>query len=1456
MGQLTFQSLCRELKSRPSLKKHAEELNILTGAIASLIENPVAGSVAVFIKALSEKEKLISLGGAVLDAVLNQASAEDYSGRVKRMQEAYGIIYFTAFFDELDKRLPDNIRRSIQLSLKEKQNLFYSSVFSEGAEHTDRREIMLPDLVCGYDEVDKFLKDMYGSMANRLQEFVRGLSFQDVAEDADIRIFDEVIKKLSTAAVERFHDQCLILCSKFNEFYIFMQMDHEKRKQLKWDSQYQNILSIAMRSTTSSETGLANLKEIIMNLPKQIKEEKIQEIVNGLIKTYQDSINRPLIETKDDEESLTYPLISKAFIPQAYKLLRYSGREHLEQSETWEDLDPRQDMTSFWAKYCLDFSSVENLLLILGEPGGGKSLLTKILCARMIAPTNICIRIPLREHDMEEDIESIVCRQITLDGDASDPIRTFKSFAGELQGSPIMLLFDGYDEVMQATGGVYRNLLTRIRQFQERCQEQGRPVRVIVTSRETLIDKADIPRKTTVMKLLEFDEDQKDQWIKIWNNHNHTTLAAAGLQDFALPEGNKDIEELSGQPLLLLMLAIYDANFEAGTNALKQSAGETESMDRTRLYDELLRRFIRRELRKGPRGRDCPYEQATAKDQEAMVDEEMKKLGIAALGMFVREKLSLKVGELESDLAYMNAKTTEYDSKNKKMLKSAEAVFGSFFFIHDSRTENEEDEKEAAFEFLHKTFYEFLVADLILQYLINTADYLNGQKDNAKWGDTYYLKALKDPNSLSNSYYAALNSSCLCTEPEIIEMIVEWKDSKLSKYFQEECPSFGSEMGQVLADIFREHMDIIRTGVFTPLTDKRGGLTGDRNYLPACAVYLMNLIILQILTNGEYRINVEEWRYISQFLKLNVPLPQRVPKEETPDKRPIRKLKIDPYEEIILKFMNLFLLQQEGEDIVLTKKAHIGKAERENLQEARMDAFQFMQDNVTRRVYQLHNSDNTWKQRQQYIFELNQQGFDYGFKQAIEQLRVVAYNPKGKRYFSRYDILDDNIEYAISCLRHGHVDASYVLEWLLWISRTTDIMLQLIERENKIATIRTRDSWLILAKIIFNLYADESEIVLAFLEITKKLGLGSTLRQTRGIENILIHLSNCAPDLIMAFTETICADYQIRIHEEDFYHFGLNIAHILKINSPKALAAFLKLLFISGTIKSFDPIIKTNIINNWNHYLRKFPEELPALLQVCLEMGEFEIVKEFFGYMERKGTNWIKKLFEYRPDSAIEFLNVALVVGQEQNFGRYAMQCMGKDSTIAKAASRHPSAVIRLVRQEILTNSIHTDRIFWTNVFLEQYNVMFRYDLEQAVYLLFQICLKQTDFINYIELITACEYSLQNYSLILKTSIKTAVQLLILYEKTSESEKWKSLFDLRVHSLGNKETISLYIMHCFDKALSTRDGTAIFALGDLLDAMAPNTRVAMEEYFISRFPFLQTYSRNLAKKIKAMYEMN
>lgn len=1448
MKKLTFQSLYKGLKGKPPLSIIAEDLSILFGAVVSLIGNPAASSITAFITALAEKDKLINLGKTVLNAILNQQPI-DYSGRVEQMKEAYGTIFFTAFFDELDQKLPDNIRQSIQLSLSEKQSIFHNTTAPSSEEHLDKQEIIYPDIVYGYTAVDEYLEVMYRSMSNRLRDFVKALSFQDTAEEKDLRIFEEVLNKLPSVAARRFHDQYLVLCSQFNEFYIFTQIEREKEQELQCENRYRTILSAAMYTRDSAVAGMANLEEIIMDFPNQIKKEKVREIVNELIRTYKSSINRPLIETKDVDEKLTYPLICNAFIPQAYKLLKYSGKEHLEQPETWKDLDPEQDMTSFWARYCLDPGSVENLLLILGEPGGGKSLLTKILCARMIAPTNIFIRIPLREHNMEDEIESIVCRQIAKDGDSSELIPTFKWFAEEFGGSPVTLLFDGYDEVMQATGGVYRNLLKKIQQFQDRCQAQQRPIRVIVTSRETLIDKADIPEKTTVMKLLEFDKTRKEQWIDIWNDSNHNALSEDGINDFSLPNGHKDIEELSGQPLLLLMLAIYDANFETKTNALKQQNNREETLDRTKLYDELLRRFIRRELRKGRKGQDNSFNEVNEIEQIVMVDEEMKKLGIAALGMFVREKLSLKVQELENDLAYMSAKVTSYDNKNMIMLKSAEAIFGSFFFIHDSRTGNEADEAEASFEFLHKTFYEFLVADLILQYLIDAVDDLNERKVSERRGENHYWAALDDPSSFDVAYYAALNSACLCTEPEIIQMIAEWKSNKLRKYFQRTCCEFDEVMDHVMTDIFNRHAAMIRTGIFKPFIEGKGGLAGGRHYLQACAVYLMNLLILQILTSGHCRLKIEEWSYISQFIKLNTPLSKKAKPVDLMDEKPARKLKINPSEEIILKFMALFQFQRNGEDVVVLKREKAGKFERENLQEARMDVFDFIQDNVTWKVYRLHDANSSLNLKQQYRQDLLDQGFDLDFEVNLAQLHKAVLSPTQPTIHE----LNDIIYIGVKCLTKGYEDVTLVLDWLLCISLLIDKITWPEPQINKIK-LRKSAIWEELSDIILHRYLGESKIVLTFLEIIKKFGYEATLMDTYWLENKFLFESHTSPDILVALMETLpynTIDY-INRHEINYHTVQLCLKYIQYTNSPRAIATFLRLLYATGSISTSHPILN-EIRKNWDKYLYTSPEDMPELLQVYLQIGRFKDVKYFFQNIE---IEKIRSLFPQHQESLSRFLSVAQIVREDRNFSECVQRLIISNISYSELRWLHPQITMKLAHCAVLDRHTQIDIDLWIDQFINRYNEMFLDKSEEAVYLLSQISLKKISSINWRAFSDAFIYSLQYYYYLLETSVTTAARLLILFEridKTNAIEIISKIENYFKSPKNNCEFPTFYVALCFDKAMAIHDLSAISPLMEFLNNMNLRTKEKLAQYFKKQLPYLRTYSWTLAEKVVSIY---
>lgn len=100
---------------------------------------------------------------------------------------------------------------------------------------------------------------------------------------------------------------------------------------------------------------------------------------------------------------------------------------------------------------------------------------------------------------------------------------------------PLIIILDGYDELLQAKGTIFSGYLERIRVFQQDQKAMNRPVRIIITSRITLIDKARIPANSTILRLMEFDREQRQMWIDIWNNINADYFKITNIKPFTLP---------------------------------------------------------------------------------------------------------------------------------------------------------------------------------------------------------------------------------------------------------------------------------------------------------------------------------------------------------------------------------------------------------------------------------------------------------------------------------------------------------------------------------------------------------------------------------------------------------------------------------------------------------------------------------------------------------------------------------------------------------------------------------------------------------------------------------------------------------------------------------------------------------------------------------------------------------
>ncbi|MBB4967533.1 hypothetical protein F4559_004892 [Saccharothrix violaceirubra] len=328
-------------------------------------------------------------------------------------------------------------------------------------------------------------------------------------------------------------------------------------------------------------------------------------------------------------------------------------------------------------------------LLLLGHPGAGKSLITKIIAARLPSERFTAVRVPLRHVDANTTITNQVRQALTAATHGRVP---WPDLVDQSADVIRVLLLDGLDELLQATTDDRSGYLHDIVEFQRVEAAMGHPVAVVVTSRTLVADRLRIPGATPVLNLEEFDADRIRDWVRRWNAVNFDLPFSAEL---ALRH-----EDLAGHPLLLLMLALYYAD---------PTVSRDEELSTTELYERLFVTYARREVTKQA-GRVLSEGQLaeSARDQ-------VTRLSTAALGMFNRGRQDITEADLSADLKALDRIDT-----------SGERVLAEFFFVH--APEAQVGETRRGYEFVHATFGEYLVAARVVDVLRDVAEGAYGRR--------------------------------------------------------------------------------------------------------------------------------------------------------------------------------------------------------------------------------------------------------------------------------------------------------------------------------------------------------------------------------------------------------------------------------------------------------------------------------------------------------------------------------------------------------------------------------------------------------------------------------------------------------------------------------------------------------------------------------------------------------
>lgn len=243
-----------------------------------------------------------------------------------------------------------------------------------------------------------------------------------------------------------------------------------------------------------------------------------QAVLSGLVRLYRARLDQPILKVVRTPPGLRLPTLAEGYIAPS-GLVATAGPDDVPSTERWWETTPTTSVHGVQA-----FAIEEALYLQLGEQVTWPELLR---------------------------------------------------WAGT--ALPVVMM-DGFDELLQATGQNWADYLERLAAFQLHEAELGRPLAMMVTSRIVVADRTRFPRNTAVIRLEPFTDDQIVQWLTVWNRHNARPHPLT--LDVVLAH-----RELAEQPLLLLLLALYDGPLGA-------------ALDRTELYERLFTSFFERQLGK------------------------------------------------------------------------------------------------------------------------------------------------------------------------------------------------------------------------------------------------------------------------------------------------------------------------------------------------------------------------------------------------------------------------------------------------------------------------------------------------------------------------------------------------------------------------------------------------------------------------------------------------------------------------------------------------------------------------------------------------------------------------------------------------------------------------------------------------------------------------------------------
>lgn len=322
----------------------------------------------------------------------------------------------------------------------------------------------------------------------------------------------------------------------------------------------------------------------------------------------------------------------------------------------------------------------EDLIILCGGPGSGKSTLCRVLASQLAKDENIHpIFIRLRRLKEGSDIGAFIEESLQKLG-AINRLSDLREFPN------LVIILDGFDELVMASRSRLRQFFNVLRE--EHSSGSLRGAKIIISGRDTLFPQGDgLPNGSHVVALLPFDKTRVDVWGGKWRALHATgpgsTFEPAHLLDSSKTSSKgSPLHHLVSWPLTLHLVARVHT-----TGLLDLAKGKgAGKIEKAYLYRSILAE--------------------TAKRQEDQADT-IGRLNPEKMRDFLRDLAWQMYSESRDSMD-----PTEVMPLLAKYFKdSSDAELSELADVAVVNSPELSKGEETGFEFVHKSFSEYLVAE-------------------------------------------------------------------------------------------------------------------------------------------------------------------------------------------------------------------------------------------------------------------------------------------------------------------------------------------------------------------------------------------------------------------------------------------------------------------------------------------------------------------------------------------------------------------------------------------------------------------------------------------------------------------------------------------------------------------------------------------------------------------------